>query len=319
VQKQKASKKTYRLRNWGEYTKALQKRGSISVWISDGALEQWSECPRSGQPGRPYAYSALCIETMLTVKAVYDLGYRQMQGFVESLFLLMQITVKVPCYTQVNRRARDLGVVLPAGAPRQSSEPLHVVIDSTGVKVFGEGEWKVRQHGVSKRRTWRKLHIAADESSGEILSAVFSSNGQDDAGVVEDLLEGIAEEIAQVSADTGYDKRKAYAAIAKREARAVIPPQKNAKIWQHGNSKSPPLDRDENLRAIRRQGRDQWKQESGYHRRSIIENVMYRYKTIGGDRLRSREFQRQATEVYLNCAILNRMAALGMPESYAVP
>ncbi|HKQ04112.1 MAG TPA: IS5 family transposase [Blastocatellia bacterium] len=193
-----------------------------------------------------------------------------------------------------------------------------MVVDSTGVKVFGEGEWKVRQHGYTKRRTWRKLHLGADAATGEIVAAVVTTNNVADSQVLEDLLEQVGGELAQVSGDGSYDKRNCYEAIRQRKAKAAIRPRRNAKIWQHGNRQAERLIRDENLRRIRQVGPKQWKQEVGYDRRSLAETQMFRVKVIFGDRLSARQFAGQATQVLVRCAALNRMTHLGMPDSYAV-
>jgi hypothetical protein len=192
-----------------------------------------------------------------------------------------------------------------------------MVVDSTGIKIFGEGEWKVRQHGYTKRRAWRKLHIGADDATGEIAAAVITTNDLADSQVIGDLLEQVPDDIEQVSGDGSYDKRNCYEAIRGRGARAAIPPRRDAKIWQHGNSKSERLIRDENLRRIRRIGRKRWKQESGYHRRSLAETQMFRIKTIFGARVSAREFEGQVRQMLVRCAALNRMTHLGMPDSYA--
>lgn len=195
------------------------------------------------------------------------------------------------------------------------SGPVHLVVDSTGVKVYGEGEWKTRQHGASKRRTWRKLHLGVDESTGEILAAVVTTNDFHDSEVLPDLLEATEANIEQVSADGAYDTRRCYDALSERGIKAAIPPQKNAKIWQHGNCKAPPHPRDENLRAIRKQGRKAWKRHSNYHRRSIAETTMFRLKAIFGGKLRSRKFDNQAAELLLQCAALNRMLQVAKPDT----
>lgn len=192
---------------------------------------------------------------------------------------------------------------------RQKRDPLHVVVDSTGVKVYGEGEWKVRQHGYGKRRTWRKLHLGADAATGEIVAAVVSTTTFTDGQIVLDLVEQVEGDIEQVSGDGGYDKRSCYDAIAARGARAAIPPPKNAKIWQHGNSKEERLARDENVRACRQKGRAAWKRESGYHRRSLAETQMFRLKTIFGERVSARSFAGQATQLLVRCAVLNTRAS----------
>jgi hypothetical protein len=201
---------------------------------------------------------------------------------------------------------------------RKAEESLHLVIDSSGLKVFGEGEWKVRQHGYSQRRTWRKLHLGIDESSGEIVTAVMTGNDVSDGEVIEDLLDQVEGEISQVSADGAYDHKDCYIAIRNRGATATIPPRSGARIWQHGNSKGERLCRDENLRRCRKDGRAKWKKESGYHRRSKAENSFFRYKTIIGSTLRARKFANQATEAFIGCLILNKMLETGRPDSYVI-
>ena len=227
----------------------------------------------------------------------------------------MNLELPVPKHSTVSRRLGSLAISLPV---EKSSKPRHLVVDSTGIKVYGEGEWKTRQHGIGKRRTWRKLHLGVDESTGEIVSAVVTTNNYHDSQVLEDILAGVKGEIEQVSADGAYDTQNCYEQIEQRQARAVIPPRKNAKIQQHGNCKSPPLPRDENLRRIRKLGRKKWKQECGYHRRSLAETTMFRLKCIFGGKVTSRKFENQSTELFLQCVALNLMNQICRSESYAV-
>jgi IS5 family transposase len=313
--KKKNTKRTYRLRNWKQYNAALVQRGSLTLWMSDEMLTLWINQEKSGKRGRSNTYSDIAISCMATLKEVYHLSLRATKGLLLSVIELLDVEVTAPDYSTLSRRCHTLPVALPRHPKGQA---LHLVVDSTGVKVFGEGEWKVRQHGYTKRRTWRKLHIGADESSGEIVAAVVTTNGVADSQVVEDLLEQVEGELEQVSGDGSYDKRPCYEAIKKRRAKAAIPPQKNAKIWQHGNSKQERLSRDENLRRIRQVGRQKWKKEVAYHRRSLAETQMFRLKTIFGERVSARQFAGQATQVLVRCAALNRMTHLGMPDSYAV-
>jgi IS5 family transposase len=251
---------------------------------------------------------------MATLQEVYHLPLRSTQGLMLSIVRSLGLALSVPDYTSLCRRRKCLEVILPR---RKKNEPLHMVVDSTGIKIFGEGEWKVRQHGYTKRRAWRKLHIGADDATGEIAAAVITTNDLADSQVIGDLLEQVPDDIEQVSGDGSYDKRNCYEAIRGRGARAAIPPRRDAKIWQHGNSKSERLIRDENLRRIRRIGRKRWKQESGYHRRSLAETQMFRIKTIFGARVSAREFEGQVRQMLVRCAALNRMTHLGMPDSYA--
>jgi IS5 family transposase len=311
----KKKKQLYRLRNWKEYNKALVSRGSLTVWISEDVLSQWHNQARTGKRGKPLAYSDTAILCMATVEEVYGLPLRATEGLTRSLIKLLGVELKVPSYTTLCRRRRSLEVELPR---RKKSEPLHMVVDSTGIKVYGEGEWKVRQHGYTRRRTWRKLHLGVDEATMEFVAVAVTTNDFKDSQLLPDLLEQVSDELSQVSADGAYDSRNCYDAIREREARAAIPPQKRAKIWQHGNTKAERHVRDENLRAIRKKGRRAWKGESGYHRRSLAETQVLRVKTIFGERVSARSFAGQAAQLLVRCAALNRMTHLGMPDSYKV-
>lgn len=310
-------KKTkYRLRNWSDYNRSLEQRGSLTFWINNEALENWLSNEKTGYRGASCRYSDLAIQTMVTVQSVFHLAGRQTVGLVNSLFAMLKVNLKVPDHSTVTRRLAGLKIELPIKASRRAR---HLVIDSTGVKVYGEGEWKVRTHGTSKRRTWRKLHLCIDERTAEIISAGASENAVADSQMLPDLINLVEERIKQISGDGGYDRRAVYQAIRGRGIlKAAIPPRRNARLWQHGNSKRERLVRDENLRLIRKHGRRKWKEESKYHRRSLAETAMFRYKTIFADKLRSRNIENQFNEMFINCAALNRMTHLGMPRSYKV-
>ncbi|MGC2235702.1 MAG: IS5 family transposase [Pyrinomonadaceae bacterium] len=315
--KARKSRKTYRVRNWSQYNKALVNRGNLTVWISAEAIKNWFEEEQTGKPGASNTYSAVAIEACLMMRSLFHLALRQTEGFVNALFELGNIELNAPDYSTLSRRLAGLEIKLPV---KNLSDKLHVVIDSTGVKVYGEGEWKVRTHGWQKRRTWLKLHLCIDSETHQILSVETTGNNVDDADKTEALLDAIApdKQVEQVSADGIYDKKKAYQAINKHKARAVIPPRRNAKIWQHGNSKKERLVRDENVRRIRSVGRSKWKEESNYHRRSLAETGVYRYKQTFGARVASRREENQFNEMRLNCKILNRMTHLGMPKSECI-
>ncbi len=306
---------SYRIRNWSEYNAGLKQRGSLTFWIEESVLASWIVPNLSGKPGASVFYSDLAILTIATLKAIYGLAGRQCQGFVESIFELMGIDRLVPDHSTVSRRLGKLSIDLPAIA---KAEAKHVVVDLTGVKVYGEGEWKTRTHGISKRRTWRKLHLGVDEQTGEILAAMVTTNDFSDGQMLPNLLDQIEGEIEQVSADGAYDQKQCYDAIRDREAKAAIPPRRGAKIWHHGNRKSERHNRDENLRRVRKVGRKAWKQESHYHRRSIAETTMFRFKTIFSSSVRSRKFDNQAVELFIKCAALNRMIQIAKPNSYRV-
>lgn len=315
----RGGKKMYKVRNWREYNQALVDRGKITFWITDEALKQWEEKRKTGKRGKPKRYSNLAIETALTLREVFHLPLRQAEGFLASLLLKMGSTLRAPDYSTLSIRAETLPIVTRVRAIRD--EPLHIAIDSTGAKVYGEGEWKVRQHGWSKHRTWKKLHLGIDEATGDILMGEVTGNDAADCEMLAPLLAQVPAEtpIDQVSADGAFDRRMCYEALRKRGVKRIaIPPQKNARIWQNGNTKVERLPRDENLRRIRSIGRKRWKEESGYHRRSLAETAMFRVKTIFTDKVRSRKMALQRVELLLRVKALNLMTTLGMPDSYVV-
>jgi IS5 family transposase len=252
---------------------------------------------------------------MATLSEVYHLPLRATEGLLASLIKLLGGELPVPCYTTLCRRRQALAVSLPR---REKPGPLHLVVDSTGVKIYGEGEWKVRRYGPSKRRTWRKLHLGVDEATAEVAAAAVTTNACGDGQALPALLSQVAGRIKQVTGDGGYDDRQCYDAIRRRGARSVIPPQKGARIWHHGNTKGERHDRDENLRYIRRRGRAKWKRDYDYHRRSLAEVAVFRLKMIFGERASARSFAGQAAQLLVRCAALNRMTHLGMPDSYKV-
>lgn len=302
-----------RIRNWPEYNKGLKQRGSLTFWISPDVLANWEVKEKTGKPGSTPTYSNQAIVTMVSLKSVMGLPGRALCGFVESVFQLIGEELDVPDHTTISRRLKRLEVTLPV---TPTTGKRHVVIDSTGIKVYGEGEWKTRQHGISKRRTWRKLHLAVDEATGEILSSVVTDNSCHDSEVLGELLDEIDDPISQVDADGAYDTAACYDYIDERDAVAGIPPQRNAKIWFHGNRKTPPHPRDENLRRIRLVGRAKWKRELNYHRRSLAETTMFRHKTAFGGKVSSRKMNRQMNELKVQCLVLNRMIQVAKPDSY---
>lgn len=310
-----SKKPQYRIRNWSQYNRSLVQRGSITFWFDEESLKNWFETQSSGKRGRPPKYSDLAIQCLLLIKSVFHLDFRKLQGFAQSLVELLDLAVEIPSYTQICRRQKALGVGLSHCA---TGEALHVVVDSTGLKIYGEGEWKVRQHGYSKRRTWRKLHLGVDEATGEIVSMELTTNDVTDDEVFPDLFDQIDEKVICVSADGAYDKQRCYDTLDGLNAQANIPPRKDAVLHQHGNCKEPPLTRDENLREIRRKGRKRWKKESGYHRRSLSETAMFRFKSLFGGTLSNRIFDHQVTEAIIKCQAMNKMTQLGMPDSQLV-
>jgi hypothetical protein len=315
--KTKTKKKTkYRLNNWPEYNKSLKQRGVLELWITDDLADKWAAEPTK-RPGNQPLYSDYAIEIVIRFGKIFKQKLRQTEGLLESVFKLMSLDLSVPDYSTVSRRAEKLSVVLFKKVSGKGEKKI-VVIDSTGLKVYGEGEWKTKVHGKSKRRTWRKAHIVIGPD-GEIQAAKLTENCEADCKVVKKLLNQIDGDIDTLAGDGGYDKEEVYGAcIARKIKNILIPPQENAKIKRHGNLKTEAHPRDENLRRIRKVGRRKWKEESGYHARSLVETTMFRLKTIVGGNLNFRKFKNQVSEFVISCNILNRVAELGMPDSYAV-
>jgi transposase len=301
-------KTRYRVTNWAEYDRALVNRGSLTIWFDEETVREGWTPVRSEGRGRPGRYSELAIQTCVTLKVLFGLTYRATEGFVRSLMSFKGLNLPVPDHTHLSRRVLQMGVKIPR-LPRHG--PIHVVVDSTGLKIYGEGEWKVRQHGVGKRRTWCKIHLAVDESGKDVIGMEVTTADWGDSEVFSDLLDQVEGEVSQVSADGAYDTEACHRAIAERGARAAIPPREGAVFWGGDHP------RDEILRAIAERGSEGWKEDSGYHRRSLAENMMYRLKRLG-ERMFSRSFERQVSEAHVRVAILNRFAYLGMPKSVRV-
>ena len=296
----------YKTLNWPSYTKALKRRGSLTIWF-DPAMT-WEAAP-TGKRGRQRDYSDAAIQSCLTMKVLFGMALRQTTGFVESLLQLIGLDWAVPDFSTLSRRQKTLKVNIPY---RGSDGPLHLLIDSTGIKVEGEGEWNARKHGGAKRRVWRKIHIGIDEKSLEIRAAEFTTSDVGDAPMLPELLDQIPPEqqIGSVTADGAFDTRKCHDAIAARGAAAIIPPRKNAKFWKTDTAGA--IARNEILRTSKRVGRTIWRRWSGYHRRSRAETKMHCVKLLG-QRLSARDFDRQVAEFQVRVAVLNGFTALGTP------
>jgi hypothetical protein len=319
----KSDKTPRKIINWAEYNQALVNRGNFTFWISDDVLAQWRHENNNFKVGRPFTYSDLAIETLLTLRELFRLTYRGTEGFAKGIIALMQIELLLPDFTTLAKRAKTISISLAASKVKGA---VALLVDSTGLKVYGEGEWKVRKYGWSKRRTWRKLHLAVNAETQEIEAEILTDNSTDDAAVVDDLLDQTENQVGKFSGDGAYDKCRVsrvgyrpplmfYDTLLERDGIVpIIPPRCDAKIKQHGNSKLPPLARDVAIRGIRKLGRSEWKRQVGYHRRSLAETAMFRMKTIFGASLKNRSDETQKTEVTVRCKILNHFTRLGMPK-----
>lgn len=301
----------YKTTNWSAYNDALKQRGSLTIWFDP---EMTWQAPPTGKRGRQPSFSDAAIQACLTMKELFGMPLRQTTGFVRSLLKLTGLDWVVPAFSTLCRRQRTLNVAIPY---RGGAGPLNLLIDSTGIRAEGEGEWNARKHGGSKRRIWRKIHIGIDEETLEVRAVEVTGNNIGDAPILPKLLDQIAadEQIGSVTADGAYDTRKCHEAIAARGAAAVIPPRKNAKPWKPTSPGA--VARNEALRASKYLGRAIWRRWSGYHRRSRVESMMNCIKLLGQS-LMARDFDRQGAEPQVRIAVLNGYTALGIPVTVAV-
>jgi hypothetical protein len=301
----------YRTTNWRAYNAALKQRGSLLIWF-DPEME-WLAAP-SGRRGRPATFSDAAIQTCLMLKALFALPLRQTTGLVASLLKLAKLDWPVPDFSTLCRRQKDLTVTIPY---RSSQGALHLLVDSTGIKAMGEGEWSCRKHGASRPRHWAKVHLGIDAETLEIRAIEVTGSRVGDGPMLSKLLQQIPPEepIGTVTADGAYDTRACHSAVAAREATAVIPTRRNGRPWKETTPGAGA--RNEILRANRRFGRAIWRNWSGYHRRSLIEAKMRCLKLLG-ERLSARTSSRQTAELQIRAALLNRFTTLGTPETKRV-
>ena len=250
------------------------------------------------------------------LKSVFHLSLRSTQGFVSSLLELPKLDLPVPDYSTVSRRQSS---VMSSLSVSSSSRPRHVVVDATGLKVYGSGEWHVRKHRHGRRRAWRKLHLGVDETTKEIVAVEVTPSRVHDSTKLPRLLSQVAGRIGQVSGDGAYDTRACYQSILDRDAVATIPPRRNAKLSESVHPPDWRAMRDASLREIKRLGRYEWRLSSGCTRQSLAENAMSRFKTLFGPKLSARRFDNQRVEAIIKCEVLNRMSSQGMPESVRIP
>jgi hypothetical protein len=297
----------YRTLNWSEYNASLRRRGSLLVWL-DREME-WLASP-SGRPGRSEMYSEAAIQFCLSIKVLFGLALRQTIGMVESLLKMAGLDWPVPDFSTLCRRQKTVTIQIPY---RRSGGHLNLLVDSTGVKIRGDGEWQVRKHGPGRRRQWRKVHLAMDTATGDIRAVEVTPSQTGDSPVLPDLLDQIPqdEQIGTVTADGAYDTRRCHTAIVERGATATIPIRRNGRAWKEDCPAAQA--RNEILRASQHFGRALWKRLTGYHARSRAEAKMGCLKSFG-DRLMAREPDRQTAEIHVRVALMNRFSALGTAE-----
>jgi hypothetical protein len=309
-------KVAYRVRNWRKYNRSLINRGNLTLWLADDVLDGWyAKNEGTLGRGRPNFYSDQCIEVALTLRSLFHFPLRAIQGFIEGLFEILDLKLDVPHYSQLSRRAS--GLQIQYHSKKSSKKPMDLVVDSTGLKIYGEGEWKMRTHGKSKRRTWRKLHVAIDPESMETIAMELTLANTHDDEVMSDLIKG-QRNIGNVYADGAYISKNCFDSIADSGGNAVIALRSGTGLVNK-NASPGQLQRNRIVYEIwAAGGRQNWKKTSGYHKRSLVETHMFRFKTILGAELSSRLFENQITEAKIKTLILNKMTRLGMPDSYKI-
>ena len=282
----------------------------MTLWLSADAVDGWRPAP-SGRPGGPRKFSDFAIETALTLRLVFRLPLRQTEGFLRSVLVLMCTDLEAPDHTTLSRRSQRLDVKLQ-GLPVKG--PLHLIVDSTGLSIVGEGDWAAVKHGGRGKRGWKKLHLGVDRS-GVIVAQALTEATVDDATTGIHLIDVVAGDLASVTADTAYDTVAIYDAAEARSATVVVPPTKTARVSRRRPRSNA---RDRTINKVKALGRRQWKKVSGYHQQARAENAFFRYKSIIGGGLRARAPGGREAEALVACNVLNRMTELGKSQSYSV-
>jgi hypothetical protein len=311
----KKTKTQYRTRNWKDYNTALVNRGRVTLWINPEVAKAW-KAKSDGLPHKQKVYSDLAIEVILSLKILFKLPLRATQGLAMDLIELMKLDLSCPNYSTLSRRTKTLKIDLGV---KKTGEPIHLLVDSTGIKVAGEGEWKTRKWKAEYRRTWIKLHVGLDRNSGQIVASVVTDAQGGDPDHFSEVLDLVEGDIEKVGADGIYDSVDNFRRIAERGAVPIIPARLGAAIRPEPAAAS----RNAIVAEMNRLWDDEtgdarWKVESGYHARSRIESEMFRYKRVIGDSVSTKNLDSQSVEALLGCRILNRFLDFGRCESYVV-
>jgi hypothetical protein len=303
----------YKVTNWPAYEAGLRQRGSLTVWFTEEAISAWAAEPRTSRGGQP-RYAPLAILTALTLRMVFHLALRQTEGLIRSIVDLLGVTVRVPDHTTLCRRAASLQVPRqPRGNTNNRREPQHLLVDSTGLKLCGAGEWLLQKHGTQVRRSWRKLHLGLDADRGAIVAATLTTHDTDDASQTGPLLDQIPQPPASFTADGAYDQAGVYTTVIQRypDAAVIVPPRQSAVLSQ--TAETDPTQRDRHLQCIATSGRMGWQKIANYSRRAKVETAISRWKRVIGDGLRAHNDRQRKTEITVGVHVLNHMLELARP------
>ena len=306
----KIEKSHYKVTNWSEYNDALRRRGDFTIWFTEEAIAEWRPA-KTGTRGRPQEYSDIAIETAVFIRQVFHLPLRQTEGIMHSLARVMKADITIPDFSSISKRS----IALPKHVLSKAMEPGSlVIVDSTGLKVYGKDEWHQEKHDVPARRTWRKLHLAIDENH-HILACELTTPEVGDPTAVPDLLAKIVTPFDTFMGDGAYDGEPVSQAVLDKQpdAQVVIPPHKTAVRSAAGDTP-----RDQHIQTIAQQGRIAWQRITGYNLRNYVELAMQHYKRIFGNTMKARALPQQKTEAWISASALNRMTNLGMPVSVKI-
>lgn len=303
----------YKVRNWKEYEKALVNRGRVDIWISEDAISKWHPNLEKKKQGRQVHYSNIAVQTCLVMRSLYKLPLRQTEGFINSLIKLLELDISSPDHTTISRRSENLEVI---NKSLKKEGSITILVDSTGLKISGSGQWEEEKHGTGRRRKWRKLHLAIDEETLEIVATTLTSNKVSDPSEVMPLINQVESEIDTIKADGAYDQDPLRQELDNLNINSIFPPRIDAILSK--DHKHNPTSRDKAIVRIKKDGREVWEYASGYSKRNLVENAMFRYKNIIGNKMHSKTVKRQDTEVRIGIYILNQMIGLGMPDSVRV-
>jgi len=310
----KFNKAQYKLSNWSDYNNALKQRGNLTVWFTDEAMKLWYyKAPKKKSQGRQKTYSNFAIRTARVLGTVFDQRLRQTEGLLGSIVKLMDVSLSIPDYTTICRRTADIQIP-NLSTMLDSDEIINLIIDSTGLKIYGPGEWHQCKHSLKERRSWRKLHLGIDRNSGKVACSELTTHEVGDPTPVPELLNTINQRIKSICGDGAYDSAELYQCAQDREAEFITRPAINSKLSE--NYKDSLTRRDELIIDKHILGEQKWQQQSGYNWRSLIETTMFRYKTVIGKGLHCRIFENQKMESKIGCFVLNQMNDMGMPETF---
>ena len=289
-------------RDWHNYNTALVNRGKINFWVNPRIFKEWS-AKKKKKNGHPFVYGEELIKAMCYIRFKFHLSLRETEGFFISLIEIMRSLHTVPCYTQLCRRMKTMPLPKELLNKRGVTD---IVLDTTGLKAYGEGEWRAEKYGGKKY--WKKLHLGMDLAKGKLVMAEVSQEHVHDTAYLEHALKKANRRKGEVLIDGIADGLKHYEKAEKYNKELVTPPKKGAVLRKEKGYEK----RNEAVKIIRGLGGDEiaksiWGKLVGYNRRVEIESMIARWKRLYGGSLRSQCEKRQKAEVTIKALMINEM------------